>query len=100
VPARLLAFVTGLLPESARLIEFNVRWDTDTLSWTFQFNGSIEADDETARAAITTLQSELAKSPLRIRFNENSRALVASPLTTLGAPEIQRFNLEGVLLEK
>jgi len=100
VPARLLGFVSGLLPESARLIEFNVRWDTDTLSWAFQFSGSIEGDDETARAAITTLQSELAKSPLRIRFNENSRALVASPLTTPGAAELQRFNLEGVLLEK
>jgi hypothetical protein len=100
VPARLLGFVSGLLPESARLTEYNVRWDTDALSWAFQFSGTIEADDETARAIITSLQGELSKSPLRIRFNETTRALVASPLTTPGAPEIQRFNLEGVLLEK
>ncbi|MBK9991200.1 MAG: hypothetical protein IPP19_10820 [Verrucomicrobia bacterium] len=100
VPSRLLGFVSGLLPESARLIEFNVRWDSEALAWAFQFSGSIEADDETAHALIAGLQSELAKSPLRVRFNENARVLVAAPLTTPGAPEIQRFNLEGVLLEK
>ncbi len=100
VPARLLSFVAALLPESARLMEFNVRWDADALSWTFQFNGSIEADDETARAIITSLQDELAKSPLRIRFNNTARVLATTPLVTPGAPEIQRFNLEGVLLEK
>ncbi len=100
VPARLLGFVAALLPESARLMEFNVRWDAEALSWTFQFSGSIEADDETARSLVTSLQDDLAKSPLRIRFNENARVLVATPLVIPGAPEIQRFNLEGVLLEK
>lgn len=100
VPARLLGFVAGLLPQGARLIEFNTRWDTDALSWSFQFSGTIEADDETASALINGLQGELTKSPLRIRFNENTRTLVAVPRITAGAPEMQRFNLEGVLLEK
>jgi len=100
VPASLLGFVAKLLPEGARLVEFNVRWDAEAGSWSFQFNGSIEADDETARTLIAVLQDELAKSPLRVRFNENGRVLMATPLVTPGAPEVQRFNLEGVLFEK
>ncbi|MFT3867364.1 MAG: hypothetical protein QM715_02590 [Nibricoccus sp.] len=100
VPARLLGFVAGLLPESARLAEFNVRWDTEASSWIFQFSGSIEADDETARTLIASLQDQLARSPLRIRFNETARVLMPAPSASPGAPEIQRFNLEGTLFEK
>jgi hypothetical protein len=100
VPASLLGYVAKLLPESARLAEFNVRWDADAGSWSFQMSGSIEADDETARTLIAGLQDELAKSPLRVRFSENARVLMATPLVTPGAPEVQRFNLEGVLFEK
>jgi hypothetical protein len=100
VPARLLGFVAGLLPESARLMEFNVKWDTESGVWSFQFSGTIETDDETARALVAGMQADLAKSALRARFNENARALVASPINAPGAAEIQRFNLEGVLLEK
>jgi hypothetical protein len=100
VPASLLGFVAKLLPEGARLVEFNVRWDAEAGTWSFQFNGSIEADDETARTLIASLQDELAKSPLRVRFNENGRVLMVAPLVTPGAPEVQRFSLEGVLFEK
>jgi len=100
VPASLLGYVAKLLPDGARLVEFNVRWDAEAGSWSFQFNGSIEADDETARTLIASMQDELAKSPLRVRFNENAHVLMTAPLVTPGAPEVQRFNLEGVLFEK
>lgn len=100
VPARLLGFVAGVLPESARLIEFNVRWDTEANSWIFQFSGSVEADDETARALVAGLQDALARSPLRIRFNETARVLTPAPIASPGASEVQRFNLEGALFEK
>jgi hypothetical protein len=100
VPGRLLGFVSGLLPENARLIEFNVRWVPEAGAWSFQFNGTLEADDETATTLIANLQDQLAKSPLRARFNENARVIAPIPITVSNTAEIQRFNLEGMLLEK
>jgi hypothetical protein len=88
------------MPESARLNDFNVRWDSEAGTWSFQFSGSIDADDETARAIIAGLQDQLVKSPLRVRFNENARTLLSATPSTPGAAEVQRFNLEGLLLEK
>jgi hypothetical protein len=100
VSARFLNFVATILPESARLAELNLRWESESRTWTFQFNGMIEADDETARTLISGVQDQLAKSPLRARFNENARVVVSATALTPGAVEMQRFNLEGILFEK
>jgi len=100
VPSRLLGFIAGVLPAGARLTDFNVTWDAETSVWSFRIDGMIEADEETARELITGMQTQLAKSPLRARFNESARLLVAMPVNPSNTGEVQRFNFEGVVLEK
>ena len=100
VPGRLLGFLATVLPPSARLSDFNVKWEPDTDGWSFRLDGTIEADDETAREQLAALQSQLTKSPLRARFNDNARMLVSVPASPAITTEIQRFSMEGFVLEK
>ena len=100
VPGRLLAFVASILPPSTRLTDFNVKWETENDGWSFRIDGVIEADEETGREVITALQTQLTKSPLRARFNENARILMSAQPSPTSATEVQRFSLEGVVLEK
>jgi hypothetical protein len=101
VPGRLLAFLASVLPASARLTEFTIKWEAETGNgWSFHVDGTIEADEDTARDLITALQTQLTKSPLRARFNENTRTLYTAPVNSGGTTEVQRFSLEGVVLEK
>ena len=99
VPARLLSLIAGAMPASASLTDFQVRYDVPASAWSFRFDGQIETDEETAREALTAFQRALAKSPLRIRFNDASRLLVPVPVAGTDLPTTQRFTLEGVLFE-
>jgi hypothetical protein len=100
VPGRLLGFIAGTLPTGTRLTDFSVKWEDETSNWSFRIDGTIEADEETARELITGFQTQLAKSPLRARFTENARLLAATPTNPSSPSEVQRFSLEGVVLEK
>ena len=99
-PGRLLGFIASVLPTGARLTEFNVKWEPENNSWSFRIDGMIDADEDTARELITELQTQLTKSPLRARFIESARVLIAMPINPTSAVEVQRFALEGVVLEK
>ncbi len=99
VPGRLLGFLASVLPTGTRLTDFNAKWEAETGGWSFRIDGSIEADEETARDLLTGLQTQLTKSPFRARFNDTGRMLVAAPINPTTTTEIQRFALEGVVLE-
>ena len=99
VPAKLLAYLAGVLPADARLNEFNVRWSAEDAAWLFQCDGFITGDDDSTTEAIAALKRNLERCPLRIRFNE-AQGLAARPqLGGFGGIAQQRFNLEGRLFE-
>jgi len=100
VAGKFLAYLASVLPGEIRLSDLSVKWEGASGGWSFRIEGSIEADEETAREILGALQRQLGKSPLRVRFNATAQAVVAMPVT-LGAtvPEEQRFSLEGGLLE-
>lgn len=97
VPGKFLAYVAGILPREARLSDFSVKWDDSTDQWAFHIDGTIEADEETARASIAALRRQLTKSPLRVRLIETARASAA--VTINGENVLQRFTLDGGLFE-
>ncbi len=99
VPPRLLAFVANALPGDASLTDFQVKWDAATKGWSFRLDGQIEGDEETAREALASFQKILARSPLRARFNDATRAIAPVPVAGNELPTAQRFNLEGTLFE-
>jgi hypothetical protein len=99
VPGRLLAFLANALPADASLTDFTVKWDAATGSWSLRIDGQIDGDEETAREALSAFQRQLVKSPLRVRFNDASRAITPMPVVGTELPSAQRFNLEGVLFE-
>jgi len=101
VAGKFLAFLAGVLPDEIRLTDLTVKWEAANSGWSFRIDGAIEADEETAREVIGTLQRHLEKSPLRARFNATAQAVMAAPVA-LGqvAHEEQRFSVEGVMLEK
>jgi len=96
VPARLLAYLAGVLPADANLSEFAVRWNEETSAWMFQCEGQIAGDEESAREAVEALKRQLARGPLRIRFTENQnapgRASFGGGFSGAGQ---QRFTMEG-----
>ena len=100
VAAKFTAYVASVLPDQMRLSELSVKWE-EVGGWTFRLEGSVEGDEDTAREIVATLQRQLAKSPLHVRSNETARAVVPvmrSPNAT--TPEIQRFGIDGGILEK
>lgn len=100
VPARLLAHLAGVLPADAHLSSFSVKWLEESGAWSFQCEGQIAGEDESAREAIGALQRHLAKGPLRIRFLENQGGPGrASFGGGSAATSQQRFTLEGLLFE-
>jgi hypothetical protein len=100
VPSRLLAYLAGVLPADASLSTFAVKWHEENSAWTFQCEGQIAGDDESAREAIGALQRLLAKGPLRIRFTTmQGGAGRASFGGSFAGASQQRFTLEGTLFE-
>ena len=100
VPAKVLAYVSSVLAAEMRLTDFNIKWDGPAGGWSFRLDGAIDSDEETAHELVAALQRHLVKSPLRARFPDTSRAVVSYPITIgAAAPEVQRFSLEGVMLE-
>lgn len=100
VPAKLLAYVASVLPADAHLTEFAVKRNEADATWTFQCEGLIAGDEESAREAISAVQRQLAKGPLRIRFSETQGGSGRGSLGGGGAAaRQQRFNLEGTLGE-
>jgi hypothetical protein len=100
VAGKFLAYLVSVLPGEIRLTDLAVKWEGAAGGWSFRLDGAIEADEETAREAVGTLQRQLTQSPLRARFNATARAVVAMPITAgPAATEVQRFSLEGVMLE-
>ena len=101
VPGKFAAYLAGILPGEIRLTELIVKWeDSATGGWSFRLEGSVEADEETAREIVAGLQRQLAKSPLRVRISETARTVVpVQRAAGSTAPDLQRFSLEGVMLE-
>ena len=99
VPGKFAACLAGMLPEQMRLTDLSVKWE-EVGGWTFRIEGTVEGDEETSREIVATLQRQLASSPLRVRSNLAARAVVPiarNPNAT--TPEIQRFSIEGGILE-
>ncbi len=99
VPGKFAAYVASVLPDQMRLTELTVKWE-ETIGWTFRLEGVVEADEDTSREIVAALQRDLAKSPLRVHSNEMARSVasVSGNASTAG-PELQRFSVEGGMLE-
>lgn len=100
VPSRLVGYVASLLPANARLTDFSVKRESDTGGWSFRIEGLFEADEETAHELAVNLQHQLEKSPFQARFADGARLLNATVNPLANSSEIQRFSMEGVVLEK
>jgi hypothetical protein len=95
VADRFLPFVAGLLPKEARLAEFSIKWDEFENSWSFHAEGTIDADEETARTTVAGIKRRLAAGPVPVRLVENTRGLAT--VTAAGGAATQRFVLEGTI---
>lgn len=99
VPPGFVGLVATLLPREARLSEISVRWDATDARWLFRADGTIEADDETARTLLAGFRRQLARSPLRVRVLESARPLTS--LKTAGSDvALQAFTIEGGIFEE
>jgi len=101
VPGKFAGYIASILPHEMRLTDLAVKWEESTAAgWSFRIDGTVEADDETARELVAALQRQLIKSPWRVRSNDTARAVVAMPRSgDTAAADVQRFRLEGVMLE-
>jgi hypothetical protein len=99
VSEKFLRFLGTVTPANVRLTECSVRFDP-TLSpqWQVRLEGVIEGDESVGRQTLNTLQTKIERGPFRANFNEAARSLTAFNLGG-GAGQIQRFVLEGGLLE-
>lgn len=99
VPGKFAAYLASVLPAEIRLSDLTVKWE-DVVGWSFHIEGTVEADADTAPEILSNLQRQLAQSPLKAKSNELARSIVpvARPLNSAD-PELQRFSLEGVMLE-
>lgn len=99
VPGKFAALVAGILPDNVRLNDLSVKWEEPT-GWTFRIEGIVESDEETTREIVAGLQRQLAASPLKVRSNESARAVMSMARNVnASGPEMQRFSLEGGILE-
>jgi hypothetical protein len=99
IPGKFAAIVAGALPDQMRLTDLTVKWD-ESAGWTFRLEGTVEADEETAREIVAGLQRQLAGSPLKIHSNDSARAVMAIARSANSTgPETQRFSFEGGILE-
>ncbi len=99
VPGKFAAYVSSVLPDQIRLTELTVKWEEGS-GWTFRLEGVVEADEETSHEVVASFQRLLARSALRVHSNELPRAVAAlSRNPNLPVPEIQKFAVEGGLLE-
>ena len=101
VPGKFAAYVASVLPNEIRLTELTVQWEEESRGWSYRLEGTIEADVESAPDFVTALLRQLAKSPFRVRSNDNARAVIPMPRTANSTgPELQRFSIGGDMLEK
>jgi hypothetical protein len=101
VPGKFATLVAGTVTDNMRLTNLEVKWDDAGGGWTFRMEGLIESDDETARESVAGLQRQLATSPLKVRSSESMRAISAVPRSiNSSGPDMQRFSVEGGILEK
>jgi hypothetical protein len=99
VPGKFAAYISSILPEEMRLTELTVKWE-EGQGWTFRLEGVVETDEETSHEVVASLQRALARSPLRVHSNELPRASSAVARNpNLPVPEIQKFAMEGGMLE-
>jgi len=100
VAAKFTALVASVLPGAMRLSDLSVKWE-EPAGWTFRIEGIVEGDEDTAREIVAALQRQLAKSALHVRSDESSRAVMGIPRPANSTdPEVQRFSVEGGILEK
>jgi hypothetical protein len=97
VAAKFLAFVATVLPREASLTNFSTKWNEENGAWEFEFDGSLEADPETAALMTASLRRQLANGPFRARIQDTVRR--ASTIVVGGASSLQQFSVEGVLFE-
>lgn len=98
VPPGFVGLVATHLPREARLTEVSVKWNDAEGRWTFRAEGTIEADEETARTILLGFRRQLARSPLRVRVIDSARPTTS---TKLAGSDIvlQAFTLEGGIFE-
>lgn len=95
-----LTYVAGVLPPTVRLSDFNVKLDEGSGTWSFRFEGTVEADEDTAREILSTVQKQMSRGPLRVKGTDGMRAVIPTAVAPGGAPsETQRFVMEGTMLE-
>jgi len=101
VPGKFAGYLASILPGEIRLTDLAVKWEESAAAgWSFRIEGTVEADDETARELVAALQRQLIKSPWRARSADTARTVVAMPRSAGSTvQELQRFSLEGVMLE-
>jgi len=100
IPAEALAVVSGALPGEIRLTSFQVQREAGPASWSFRLGGTIEADEDTARALLAGFEEKLERGPLAAHFSESvrSRAALQPGPTGDGAGTVS-FNLGGTFLD-
>jgi len=98
VAAKFLGYLAGGLPAEIRLTDFHAQRNPSSGQWTFRVAGTIDADEETARAILGTLQQRLEKGPFRAHFNDTGRREAATVTDSNGVARIG-FDLGGGLFE-
>ena len=98
LPPKFIGLLATILPSEARLGELVVKWEAAEARWTFRADGTIEADEDTARALLATMNRQLARSPLRVRVVEGARNNAATVVQGDGTM-LQSFTLEGGIFE-
>lgn len=99
VPARFLAYLGTIRPAEMQFTDFSIKWDSAMEKWTFRLEGQIEGDEELAREGLAAFQRTLVRSPLKARFNDAVRSVVALSGIGSGMSSAQRFSIEGGLFE-
>lgn len=99
VALRFLTYIASIRPADTQFTEYQARWDMATGRWSFQLEGQIEGDEETARESLARFQRQMEKGVLRARCKDGTRVLIAMPLATPDTPPSFRFILAGGLFE-
>ncbi len=98
VPPGFVGLLATLLPREARLTDVSIRWSETDSRWMFRADGTLEADEDTARTLLDGLRRQLARSPLRVRVAESVRPTASTRQDGTGTA-LQSFIMEGRIFE-
>ncbi len=97
VTPRAFPYFVSQVPAELRLSTTSLRFDSENTRWLLNFEGTLEADLETAQDTLANFQRQLTRGPLAAHFHDHARALVSLPPATQDTPPLQRFVLEAAL---